>query len=132
MEKKKMAHGAFFPILTARIPPALTLPIPAQSIPRDGTRRGALSPTLTAAPLVGAILAVPPAVAALPVGDAFVQLLAFELGPAAAAARRWGAGGHIGVCGWEKRGENPAAPTAVPTSLDGVGPGSTRWQCPPI
>lgn len=93
----------FFPsYFTEWIPPAINPPVLAKSIPREGARRNPLAPALTAVPLVRAVLAVPPAVAALPVGDALVQLLALELEPAAAAPRRRGGGRHVGACGQEK------------------------------
>lgn len=105
MEQPPVLFGCFFffsSFFTAWIPPAINPPILAKSIPREGARQDPLVPALTAVPLVRAILAVPPPVAALPVGDALVQLLALELEPAAAAPRRRGGGRHVGTCGQEK------------------------------
>lgn len=94
-------------------------------------------PTLTAVPLIRAILAVPDPITPLPVGNALVQLLALELEAAAAPRERRGRGCHVGSCTHRQTGRK--APrhgrAGTATSRDRLlspGPDSTRWQCPSI
>lgn len=75
---------------------------------KSQVRHSALS-TLTAVPLVRAVLAVPQAIAPLPVGDAAAQLLALELEPAAASWERWGGGRHVGSCTQQQVRKPPKA-----------------------
>lgn len=145
--RKGTACLAFFPLFycnsafTAWIPPAIKLlsgsSILTKSFPRESARRDAL----TAVPLVRAVLAVPQAVAPLPVGDALVQLLALELKPAAASRERRGGGRHLGSCRQQgvRKGFYETTPkhgqAAAATRRDqnlSPGPDSTRWQSLPI
>lgn len=88
-------------------------------------------PTLTAIPLVCAVLAVPHSITPLPVGNALVQLLALELEAAAAPWQRRGRGCHVGSCTHRHR-QGQAGTATSRDPLLSPDPGSTRWQSPSI